>query len=281
MQVYVEKAIGDLPPLPTAIFKIVKATENDPADTREVEKVVSAEPAIASKLLRVVNSAYFGLPREISSINQAVTILGLHQVRNIVLSIGVLNALSKSRYGTDHIVRALWERSFGTAVCASILARNKRLPNKDQEVMFVAGLLHEIGALFFLSNFTSVYTTIIQKSASESIELVEVERLVLHADHARIGGMLADRWELPIELATLIGGHEDPANCKNQPGAEVIHCADRIVYDLLGSSVTGYQAPASKDVMKAVRLSDAELEELKAEVTERIESAAQMLGVLA
>lgn len=280
MQVYVEKAVADLPALPTAVIEIIRATESEPINMHHVEDMVGSEPAIASKLLRVVNSAYFGLPREVVSIGQALTILGLHQLRNIVLGIGVFNTLNETRYGTDSVVRAIWSRSFGTAACASILARTTRRSQKEQELLFVAGLLHDIGMLFYLSNFTSIYSTLLQKSTTEKADLAELERLVLHLDHARLGALLADKWELPFELVDLIGSHEDYTTSTNPDCARILYIADRIVYQIQEETAICTQTPLQNEDKKFLRISDPEFEELTLEVRERVDKAGELLGVL-
>ena len=93
LQAYIDKAMVDIPSLPTVIVEVVDAIEREGVSSRQIEDIVALDSAITMKLLKVVNSAYFGLPRQISSISQAISFLGLQQVRNLVLSIGVLNAL--------------------------------------------------------------------------------------------------------------------------------------------------------------------------------------------
>lgn len=281
MQAYVEKATQDLPSLPIAVLQVISATDKETVNTHEIEEIISTEPAISTKLLRVVNSAYFGMPREIVSINQAIGILGLHQVRNLVLSIGVFNALRGSRNGAEKIHHALWKRAFGTAACVSIIARAKRLSLKDQELLFVGGLLHDIGMLFFLTQFTSVYTQILTKSNSDSIDLVDIENQTLHTDHARLGGMLAEKWNFPAELTRLIESHENPGDPKIDSRPVLLHIADRIVYSFLEVKSTGYQPTLSNEHLQWINFTNAQLDELNVEVNEKINATAQLLGVLA
>ena len=108
MQAYVEKAMVDLPSLPTTIVQVVQATESETVSTQQIEDLIGTDPAIATKLLKVVNSAYFGMPRQIGSISQATAILGMHQVRNLVLSIGVFKALSGDSTRIELMQRRFW-----------------------------------------------------------------------------------------------------------------------------------------------------------------------------
>lgn len=280
MQAYIEKAMVDLPSLPSAVLSIVNATEKETVNTQEIEELVSAEPGIATKILRVVNSAYFGMPREVSSVSQAILILGLHHVRNLTLSVGVFNALSAKRHGTEKIHRAFWERSFGTAACCSIIARRKRVSLHDQELLFVAGLLRDIGLLFLLSQFSTVYTQILKKSNEEATELKDLEEFLLYTNHAALGGMLADKWCFPRDLTDLISIHEDPGLPMDGNLAAILYVADRLTYCILGSQETGYQAPLSLPYIKWLDMSDAELNGLEEEVRAKVAKVGELLGTL-
>ena len=281
MQAYVEKAMVDLPSLPTVIIHVVKATEKETVSTGEIEDLIGTDAAISTKLLKVVNSAYFGMPRQIYSISQAIAILGLHQVRNLVLSIGVLNALRHDSARTDGLQRAFWERSFGTASCAAIIARVKRLPTKEQELLFVAGLLHDIGVLFLLTQFTTPYLEVLRLSVANKEQLIDVEQRALHTNHAWLGGMLANKWNFPDDLAELIAQHETPTSPHEMPATTALHIADRLVGALGDGSISGFSPELDPVHVSWLGLKDDEMDSLKTEVTAQIDKAKELLGLLA
>jgi HD-like signal output (HDOD) protein len=280
MQAYVEKAMVDLPSLPTVIIHVVKATEKETVSTSEIEDLIGTDAAISTKLLKVVNSAYFGMPRQIFSISQAIAILGLHQVRNLVLSIGVLNALRHDSARTEALQRSFWELSFGTASCASIIARQKRLPTKEQELLFVAGLLHDIGVLFLLTQFTTPYLEVLRVSNANQEQLVDVEQRSLHTNHAWLGGMLANKWNFPDDLAELIARHETADRPDESPASCVLHIADRLVGGLSDGQISGFSPALTTDQVSWLGLDESSLEGLKVEVAEQIEKAKELLGIL-
>jgi HD-like signal output (HDOD) protein len=280
MQAYVEKAMVDLPSLPMVIINVVKATEKETVSTSEIEELIGTDAAISTKLLKVVNSAYFGMPRQVFSISQAIAILGLHQVRNLVLSIGVLNALRHDSSRTEQLQRAFWERSFGTASCVSIIARNKKLPTKEQELLFVAGLLHDIGVLFLLTQFTTPYIEVLRVSNANQEPLVAVEQRALHTNHAWLGGMLANKWNFPDDLAELIGQHETITNPSDAPATTCLYIADRIVGSLGDGQISGYSADLTPEQLAWLGLNEEGLEELRTEVGAQIERAKELLGLL-
>ena len=280
MQSYIEKAMVDLPSLPTTIIQVVRATEKETVSTHEIEELIATDPAISTKLLKVVNSAYFGMPRQIFSINQAIAILGLHQVRNLVLSIGVLNALSSDSARTESMQREFWERSFGTASCTSLIARAKRLPAKDQELLFVAGLLHDIGVLFLMTQFTTPYMEVLRLSQANQEPLVEVEWRSLHTNHAMLGGLLADRWNFPDDLRNLIANHEEPGDPAFNSASSCLHIADRLVCSLLSGHSAGFAPPLAQEYVDWLGFNQSEVDELKQGVNEQISYAKELLGIL-
>ncbi|MCH8979823.1 MAG: HDOD domain-containing protein [Armatimonadetes bacterium] len=280
MQAYVEKAMVDLPSLPTTIVQVVQAMESETVTTRQIEDLIGTDPAVVTKLLKVVNSAYFGMPRQIGSISQAIAILGMHQVRNLVLSIGVLNALSGDSTRTEIMQRRFWERSFGAAACAQLLAQHKKLHPKEQEALFVAGLLHDIGILFMLTQFTAPYLEVLEHSFKNDEPLIDVERRLMKTDHASLGGMLAEIWNFPEGLEELIRCHEEPGNPDEMPAVACIHAAGRIACSLMGGDFTGCPQQMAPEVADWLDMSDDQLDELKEQVRAQVGEAAEFLGLL-
>lgn len=280
MQAYVEKAMVDLPALPTVIIQVVKATEKETVSTHEIEELISTDAAISTKLLKVVNSAYFGMPKQVFSINQAIAILGMHQVRNLVLSIGVLNALTTESARTEDMQKCFWERSFGTASCAQMIGRMKRLPAKEQELLFVAGLLHDIGMLFLLTQFTSPYLEVLKASHASKEPLVIVEQRALHTNHAKLGGMLAEKWNFPDDLGELIARHESTLAPDEYPSGACLSIADRLVCSTHHSGSCGYSDGISQDEAAWLGLDQDEVKNLEDEVTIQINHAKELLGMI-
>jgi HD-like signal output (HDOD) protein len=280
MQAYVEKAMVDLPSLPTVIIQVVKATEKETVSTSEIEELISTDAAISTKLLKVVNSAYFGMQRQVFSINQAIAILGLHQVRNLVLSIGVLNALTTESARTEDMQKCFWERSFGTASCAQMIGRIKRLPAKEQELLFVAGLLHDIGVLFLMTQFTTPYLEALKASHANEEALVNVERRSLHTDHAALGGMLAEKWNFPEELAELIRLHESDFTFDEYPSGACLSIADRLVCSLHEDGACGWSPGIDVRHTDWLGMDDSGIAGLKEEVGVQIKHAKELLGLI-
>ncbi len=276
---YVEKAMVDLPALPTVVLQVVSATEKDTATTTEIESMLVADAAITTKLLKVVNSAYFGLPRQIVNVNQTIAILGMQQVRNLVMSIGVLNALSSPSPRIVEIQKAFWQHSFASATCAETIAKAKNLPKKDVEMIFIAGLLHDVGRLFLFTLFNLPYQEVLKESVNRSEPVESVEERILGVTHAQLGGILGEKWNFPETLVGLIQSHD-----KIFEGASdahyCVHIADAIANELAPTEIVGVPSPVDPRALEWLGFDIEEFDRLKSKTAEQVDLAKEMLGVL-
>lgn len=282
IQQYVEKAMVDLPALPTVIVQVLQATEKETVTTSEIEGLLSADAAITTKLLKVVNSAYFGLPRQVGSIGQTIAILGMHQVRNLVLSVGVLNALSSPSPKIFEVQKEFWEHSFASATCAQALARRRGLTLKEQDFVFIGGLLHDIGRLFLFTLFNQQYMQVMAESTRQNEPMVETEHKCLGVDHAELGGLLADKWNFPTALGDLIRWHENPDNATSDAKSALfcVHIADRLSTEIWHGPQEDAVWPWSPEAKAWLGYSDDQMTELRLEVQEFTSRAKELLGVL-
>ncbi|MEN3002180.1 MAG: HDOD domain-containing protein [Armatimonadota bacterium] len=204
----IERAVHDLPALPSLVMRLVELVESENATAEQVERLITADPALTAKVLHLANSAYYGLTRAISTVKQAVIVLGFHTVKNLVLGISAFMALRGSR-SPSKVELGLWEHSFA---CAGI-AREMMLAHKQSlrqaENVFMAGLLHDIGVLFLYTRFPKEYQKVLQ-SANPQRMRHEVETEILGMNHAEVGALITDAWGLPTMLVSLIGNHHAP-----------------------------------------------------------------------
>lgn len=203
----VETSVQMLRPLPQAVSRLVELMENETTTLAEVETLLQTEPVLCGKVLQVANSAYYGLPRGIISIRQALLLLGAHTVKGMALSIAVVASLHDRRTvsSSEHV---LWRHIVTVAGYSQGIARRCRLGALAIEDAYVAGLLHDIGALFLLTHFPKEYQQILQ-SRSEHTTLQQ-EREIFGYDHAETGAMIAERWRLPERVVRVIGEHHAP-----------------------------------------------------------------------
>ena len=277
---YIEKAMVDLPALPGVVLQVVQATENENVSTAEIEKHLSLDTAITTKLLKVVNSAYFGLPRQIVNVNQTIAILGLHQVRNLVLSIGVLNILTSSSPRVIETQKAYWQNSFAAAAAAESIARKRNMERKDVETAFVSGLLRDVGRLFLFTLFTLPYQEVLTASLKNEEPISETETRILGFTHAELGATLAEKWNFPTVLVEAIRDHDVLPEGNVGLATACVHIADNLACELSDPSFVGIKAEINSRALKALNLTPEDLVALREQTVEQVAKAKELVGLL-
>lgn len=275
----IEKALKDLPALPAAVAKILSEIENPNVSAAQLEKLIATDQGLASRVLRVVNSAYYGLSGQVSSLSQAVVILGIQQVRNLVLSVGAISNIQPRTARQRETMRLFWQHSFGTAAATEIILNFKRIPQKDVETAFVGGLLHDIGRLFLFVNFTEIYDDLIRYSSERQIPVEEAEMAFMGLTHSQVGAEMAVAWKLPITITNLIAHHEGPFTEEDSPLEMAVHLGDWLTKTTYYSEEQIMQYAADPIAFAWLGMSEQELETLKNATMARIEDAAALLGL--
>jgi putative nucleotidyltransferase with HDIG domain len=199
--------IKELPTLPMIYFKVNKALQNNEASVKGVADIIEMDQAMSSKVLRIVNCAFYGFRSKISSIPHAVMILGFNTVKNAIVSVSILDvfAIKEKFQGFD--VKNFWGHSIAVAVISKYLAEKSRVaPPEDA---FIAGLLHDMGKLIMLQNFKDDFGLVWQKQHNDGLSFYDAERATLPVDHAQIGAYLAKKWQFPDSLINAIAYHHE------------------------------------------------------------------------
>jgi HD-like signal output (HDOD) protein len=188
----------ELPPFPTALSRLLEATQSDTVTAADLESILGTDPAIATKTLRVVNSPYYGLPRQVRSLNQAVIILGVRQLRNLSLGLGALGNLQPKSKDGQALHQQLWQHSVETAMTGKICVIAAGKSSMLAEEAFLLGLLHDVGRLFILATETER-----TNGLATEIDLYDDNLLAtaLGAFPHEIGYELLQLWNLPPVFA--------------------------------------------------------------------------------
>ncbi len=196
-----------LPSLPAVAMRVVDLCRDDNASIKQLAEIVSHDPALATKLLKTINSSYYGLRHRITNVQQAVSLLGLNEVKMLALSFSILPML-RTPEGLEFDASPLWLRSLFSAVAARALARDVRLAH--QEEVFVIGLVQDIGVMAQLQSLRGEYVGTLSSHMKDHAALWKAERKARGLDHAQVGAALAEKWHLPELLVEAIRHHERP-----------------------------------------------------------------------
>jgi HD-like signal output (HDOD) protein/ActR/RegA family two-component response regulator len=204
--------IKALPSLPSLYFEVMKELGAPEATLDRVGATIAKDPGMTAKILQLVNSAFFGLCRQITDPTEAVLQLGLETIKSLVLGIHVFSELEPAKNGPVS-AEALWRHSLATAGTARRIAKLERQEKRIVEESFTSGLLHDIGRLVLLANVPEQYAEVFEDARENKIALVETERTMFGASHAEVGGYLLGLWGLPISLVESAVYHHCPRRC--------------------------------------------------------------------
>ena len=199
--------IKDIPTLPTIVFELNKLLQDPDTSIKTVCDTIEKDQAITLKILKLVNSAFYGFKSKISDLRNAVVLLGYNAVRNAIVSLSVINSFPKRVTLMDFDVSQFWKHSLAVAVTSKNIAQLSKKESPDN--CFVGGLLHDTGKVILAQYFPELFETVWSTLQSESISFYEAEQKKLPIDHARIGAHLAGKWQLPQGLVDAIQHHHD------------------------------------------------------------------------
>ncbi|MGA6925628.1 MAG: HDOD domain-containing protein [Desulfosarcina sp.] len=221
------KKITRLEPIPLVIHKVLDLAENPDASLKDLVEVVECDPAITANLLKTVNSSYMGLPVKVDSVHQAVSMLGLQQVVEMVLSQNLAANLNRSQKGYGLAEGALWRQSLAVAKVARSLARERDLMSLP--AIYTAALLKDIGKVILHEFVADRLAAIQQVVAEKKLSFVEAENEVLGMDHTALGGMIAKQWNFSHHMIYMIENHHltVPAS-RNDPATATLYLADMV-----------------------------------------------------
>ena len=215
------RRIKNLPTVPGIVAKISRMVENPETSAAEVGRLITQDQVLSAKVLRMANSAFFGMSRKISSIPQALMILGFDVVKGLVLTSSVFDMIQKSMAG-------LWEHSIGCAAAAGAVAT--AIGRDDAEEILVAGLLHDLGKVVLALNMPEEMKLVKEKVEKDHILFYEAENAVMDFHHGEIGLWLAEHWNLPDSLAEPMRLHHNPEKAVLYPECTaIVHIADIII----------------------------------------------------
>jgi HD-like signal output (HDOD) protein len=207
--------LNSIPTVPAIIRPLLFYLER-PVDQVEVQRIVdlvSCDEAISAQCLRVANSALYFRSREVRSVHGAIVVLGVRQVREILLSCSLLNLLPKQNWVIDPLV--FWEHSLGCGLVSRFCARKARFA--EPERAYLAGLLHDLGELVNMMSFQEEFRAAAQLARSEQIPLHQAERSALGFTHCDTGKILAEHWRLPEDIMEVVEHHHDVQQAKLHP----------------------------------------------------------------
>ena len=198
--------IRDLPTLPSIVYELGRVVNDPMSSTKEVEDIMSKDQSMTTKVLKLVNSAYYSIPGGVSTLSRAVAFLGFDTVHQLVLCASVVDQLKIP--DAQFNLKDFWAHSMGVAVGAETIA--KRVSHPVPSEAFMAGLVHDLGKVVMLSLEPELFLYIVQMCEEEGLSFIEAEKKLEIEPHTWVGAFLAEHWKLPDFLAKTIKYHHQP-----------------------------------------------------------------------
>jgi len=212
------ESIHTLPTVPGVLKRLSSVIEKPQITIVEISAFIASDPALTSKVLKMVNSAIYGFPGRIASVSHATMLLGLNVIKGLLLGVSVFELMQKTMHG-------LYEHSLACAVASRVLAQKKNL--RAPEEVSVAGLLHDIGKVILILQFPREYENAMKEAGEKGISIFEAEKNQFAATHADAGGWLTKKWRFPLNLIDVIEYHHRPALARQAPlETAIVHMAD-------------------------------------------------------
>lgn len=271
------RRIKDLPPMPKVLFKARQVMDDPKSGFKEIAKIIETDQAIAAKVLKVANSAYYGLSGMVNSIHQASVVLGYETLEQVITMVSSSSMLGKQLKGYALNAGILWKHSLAVAMASRLIAK-KRAPSMEGDA-FSVGLIHDAGKLALDNQILQKKKEIQELLNNGEMNFRKAEHHVLGFDHTEIAYDLCQKWKLPDTHAEAMRYHHTPEQSEENELAHIVHVADYLAKQAeFGIGPAFNNDPLNPISIEALRLKPEHLEEISAEMIDSVEKITQSLN---
>ncbi len=265
--------------LPQVVYKINEVVESKTASATDLHRVIKADPALSSKLLRLVNSAYYGLPCRVASVEKAIVLIGMAAVKNLAVVAGVEQMFRRVTLPGPLTGRDLWVHCLAVATCGRELGQHAGLRHLDD--VFMGGLIHDLGMLAAAQVEPQDFGKVVQACMGGQTPWLVAEQEILGVTHAEAGARLAERWHFPEKLVELIRHHHDsPLDAETPDLAGLIYLADTAASGLSeGFTLSGQSQTLEPEMLSRYGISPADFSSVWQNLPAHVDELAGILQV--
>ncbi len=268
--------IKSFPSMPATGAKMLRMLEDPETTVDEIEDVLRHDPGLTGNVLKLANSAYFGIPSRVASTRQAVLLLGLKKLVQLVIASCVNGVMDKPVSGYNLAPGNLWRHSIAVSIAAEALVKDKK--NIEAEDIFTPALLHDIGKLI-LGHFVKEEQAAIEKISNKGVPYVVAENMVLGTDHAEVGAQVLTQWSFPRDVIDAVRWHHNPDFPKKTGAAiDIVYLANLLCQTHGdGHEDETYRADLSPAIIERMGLDIGQFDEIKSRVAQWVDELSEAL----
>lgn len=266
-------AVGDIATLPEVTVKIIEIVEDPRSTARDLHQIIKRDPALSARVLKVVNSAFYGLPGQVSGIDRAVVLLGLSTVKNLAIAASIARMFKGGQVSAHFDAKELWRHSAAVGLASRLIAKTVgEVANADE--LFVAGLIHDLGVLIERQAFPEKLGEVCDRCAAGDGTFLDLETSIIGADHQQFGDALTTKWRFPRHLRAVIGFHHRPHDLSPELQKMVycVYLADTLCcQEGLGFTLTARHQTITEELLETLGLSVEQLTGIRDQLIEQLD----------
>lgn len=260
------RTVENLRPMPTSITRALRAIEDSSATSSEISEIIGLDQALSASILQSANSVAMGFATDCSRLSEAVMRLGFKRLKGLILGIAAVGPYNQSLKGYRFGSGELWNHSIATAVSAEWIARELRYP--DPEEAYTAGLLHDMGKLFLDQFVFSDYTRIVDLMVKYKLTLYQAEEQLLGIDHAKVGSLIAEKWNFPIILVDAIHYHHTPSFARSsQKLPAIVNIANSFFENTGNQNALFFERSIHPETYQILNISQERIDQMHSQLT--------------
>ena len=271
------KKIATLATLPEVTAKIIKTVEDPRSSASQLHKIVSHDPALVTRILKVVNSSFYGLPGQIGSVERAIVLLGTNAVKNIAVAASLGQLFRGVKLCDNFTAKDLWSHCVAVGIAARALAMQMRLSIAEEA--FLAGMIHDIGLLVAMQTSPEVLQRVCSEVSKGEADFCAVEMKLMGADHQMLGAGLATMWKFPQSCQLVAGNHHQPQNLppETRQLASIVFVADTLCCQAaIGFNLTALRQNIGADANGEFPVPQEAIEYVRANLPSLLEAASSL-----
>ena len=277
------REISHIATLPEITLKIIDLVEDPSSTAQDLHEVISNDPALCARILKVVNSSFYGLPGQIASINRAIVMLGLNAVKNLAIAASLAKLFRGGELTPSFGAKDLWVHSHATSVACKLIADEMGVGLGDEA--YLSGLIHDIGIMVELQFDRNKLIEVIERTSPDengvpTHSMLGIEEEVFGATHQDFGMALCKKWKFPLPFALVTGYHHRPSDAPQDSRTlvQIVHVADRMAADIgEGFRLDLTDTTIGSDVRDALKLTTEKIDQIRGRLPEAVREAPSLI----